>query len=192
VAGQAGPVDGPARPHPGPPKNAKSPKDYWPNQTMVVWPFTDFKDPRWDFGTKYITLHHDAQRGPTKIGLAHQLGWIGYLNQGTLFIKRIPYEEGKTYPDNGCNFETFSNQEMQEIESLGPIVKLAPGKSVEHVERWELIGGLELLEGIKPEDEIDSKIARGLAQLKGGKGIDGEEFFEELRRRGENLKSRRG
>jgi len=90
--------------------------------------------------------------------LAHQLGWIGYLNQGALFIKRIPYEEGKTYPDNGCNFETFSNQEMQEIESLGPIVKLAPAKSVEHVERWELIGGLELLEGIKPEDEIDSKI----------------------------------
>jgi hypothetical protein len=134
------------RPHPGPPKNAKSPKDYWPNQTMVLWPFTDFKDPRWEFGTKYITLRHDAQRGPTKIGLAHQLGWIGYLNQGTLFIKRIPYEEGKSYPDNGCNFETFSNQEMQEIESLGPIVKLAPAKSVEHVER------------IKPEDEIESKV----------------------------------
>jgi hypothetical protein len=47
---------------------------------------------------------------------------------------------------------------MQEIESLGPIVKLAPAKSVEHVERWELIGRLELLEGIKPEDEIESKI----------------------------------
>jgi len=34
-------------------------------------------------------------------------------------------------------------------------------------------------------EEIESKIARGLAQLDEGKGIDGEELFEELRRRGE-------
>jgi hypothetical protein len=145
----------PKRPHPGPPKNAKSPAEYWPNQLMVVWPFTDFQDPRWNFGSKYITLRHDAKRGPTKLGLAHQLGWIGYLNQGTLFIKRIPFELGKMYADLGCNFETFSNQEMQEIESLGPMVKLGPGKSVEHVERWELIGGLK---GVRSEEDIDREI----------------------------------
>ena len=34
-------------------------------------------------------------------------------------------------------------------------------------------------------EEIDGKIARGLAQLEAGKGIDGEEFFEQLRRHGE-------
>jgi len=38
-------------------------------------------------------------------------------------------------------------------------------------------------------EEIESKIARGLAQLDEGKGIDGEELFEELRHRGENLRS---
>jgi len=145
----------PKRPHPGPPKNAKSPKDYWPNQTMVIWPFTDLKDPRWNLGTKYITLRHDAQRGPTKIGLAHKLSWIGYLNEGTLFIKRIPFEEGKAYPDNGSNFETFSNQEMQEIESLGPMVKLAPEQSVQHTERWELVGGVG---DIKDEEDIDKNV----------------------------------
>ncbi len=35
-------------------------------------------------------------------------------------------------------------------------------------------------------EEIDRKIARGLAQLEEKKGLDGEEFFERLRRRGEN------
>jgi Arc/MetJ-type ribon-helix-helix transcriptional regulator len=40
-------------------------------------------------------------------------------------------------------------------------------------------------------EEIDSKIARGLAQLKDGQGIDGEEFFERLRRHYENLQSPR-
>lgn len=145
----------PKRPHPGPPKNAKSAAEYWPNQVMVVWPFTDFKDPRWSLGTKYITLRHDTQRGPTKIGLAHQLGWIGYLNQGTLFIKRIPFEPGKMYADNGCNFETFSNEVMQEIESLGPIVNLAPGKSVEHVEQWELVGNVD---NFQSENDIERRI----------------------------------
>jgi hypothetical protein len=143
------------RPHPGPPQNAKSAAEYWPNQIMVVWPFTDFKDPRWNFGSKYFTLRHDSQRGPTKIGLAHTLGWIGYLNRGTLFIKRIPFEAGKMYADNGCNFETFSNQDMQEIESLGPMVKLAAGKAVEHVEQWELVGNVDNFES---ENDIDSKV----------------------------------
>ena len=31
--------------------------------------------------------------------------------------------------------------------------------------------------------EIDAKIARGLSQLDQGRGIDGEQFFEKLRRR---------
>ncbi len=36
-------------------------------------------------------------------------------------------------------------------------------------------------------EQIEQKIARGLAQLQDGKSLDGEEFFERLRPRGENL-----
>ncbi len=118
----------PKKPHPGPVKNATSPKDYAPNQFLTLWPFFDFKDSRWNFGSQYITLRQDPKKGPTKIGLAHQLGWVGYLNNGTLFVKRFGYEEGKHYPDHGCNFETFSNEDMLEVESMGPMIKLAPGK----------------------------------------------------------------
>jgi hypothetical protein len=133
----------PKRPHPGDPKNAHSPADFAPNQVLVLWSFFDFKDPRWDFGTRYITLRQDSKRGPTKIGLAHRLGWIGYLNDGNLFVKRIGYQDGKTYPDHGCNFETFTNEEMLEMESLGPMVKLAPEQSVEHIEHWGLFGDVK-------------------------------------------------
>lgn len=126
------------RPHPGPPANAKSPEDYAANQQMVLWPFFDFKDPRWSFGSRYITLQQDARRGPTKIGLAHQLGWVGYLNDGTLFVKRLAREPKRTYPDRGCNFETFTNEDMLEIESLGPVVELKKGASTELVETWTL------------------------------------------------------
>jgi hypothetical protein len=98
----------PKMPHPGSPKNAKAPEDFGPNQTVALWPYFDFADPRWTFGSKYLQLRQ-GKRGPTKLGLAHRLGWIGYLNGGTLFVKRIAYEKGKTYPDNGVNFETFTN-----------------------------------------------------------------------------------
>jgi hypothetical protein len=149
----------PKHPHPGPPKNARSPAEYAPDQTMVLWPFFDFKDPRWSFGSKYITLRQDPKRGPTKIGLAHRLGWVGYLNGGTLFVKRFDYQEGKPYPDNGVNFETFSNEDMLEIESLGPLVKLAPGAEVTHTERWDLFGKVE---DFKDEVGIDNNILQQL------------------------------
>jgi hypothetical protein len=145
----------PKKPHPGPPANAKSPKDYAPNQTLVLWPFFDFKDARWTFGSKFITLRQNAKKGPTKIGLSHRLGWVGYLVDGTLFVKHVPYRKGKRYPDRGCNFETFSNEEMLEMESLGPIIKLAPGKTVKHTEKWELIGKVK---GFKNETEIEKNI----------------------------------
>jgi hypothetical protein len=143
------------RPHPGPPQNARSPKDYAPNQTMVLWPFFEFRDPRWKFGSKYITLKQD-RRGPTKLGLAHQMGWVGYLNQGTLFVKSFGYEEGKTYPDNGCNFETFTNEDMLEMETLGPLVNLAPGNAVEMTEEWDLIADVASFQG---EAGIDLNVA---------------------------------
>src|SRR5262249_11422256 len=122
----------PKRPHPGSPSNARSPADFAPNQQMVLWPFFDFKHPRWPFGSRYLTLRQDTKRGPTKVGLAHRLGWVGYLNHGTLFVKRFDHQDGKLYPDGGCNFETFTNEDMLEVETLGPLVKLAPGQSVEH------------------------------------------------------------
>ena len=136
----------PKKPHPGPPQNARSPKDYAPSLLLSLWPFFDFKDPRWNFGSRYITLRQDAKKGPTKIGLAHHMGWVGYLNDGGLFVKRFGYAEGKPYPDNGVNFETFTNEDMLEIESLGPMTKLMPGAAVEHTEHWELIANVPTFE----------------------------------------------
>lgn len=40
-------------------------------------------------------------------------------------------------------------------------------------------------------EEIDEKIARGLAQLDAGQGVNGEEFFEQLRKRGQDLQAPR-
>jgi hypothetical protein len=39
-------------------------------------------------------------------------------------------------------------------------------------------------------EEVEEKIARGLAQLEKGEGVDGEKFFEQLRKRGQELRAR--
>lgn len=129
------------RPHPGPPEQAKSPEDYAADLHMTFWPYFDFRDERCKLGTKFITLRQDPKaKGPIKFGLLHLLGWVGYLNQDVLFIKRVPLQKGAHYPDGGCNYETFTNADMLEMESVGPLAKIAPGKAVEMVETWELIG----------------------------------------------------
>lgn len=129
-------------PHPGHVSNAKSPADYGPNQELVLWPYFDFADTRWTFGAKYLFLRQDVNKGPTKIGLAHREGWVGYVNSNTLFVKRFDYREGAVYPDRGTRYQTFSNEDMLEMETCGELVKLPPGESASLVESWELFGGV--------------------------------------------------
>jgi hypothetical protein len=128
--------------HPGSLEPGEKPdyRGFVPNVNLVIWPFTDLSDPRWRWGTRYLTLKQDASaKKPTKLGMTHKMTWVAYLNNGVLFVKKIDYREGRQYTDGGSNFETFTNKDMLEIESLGPFEKIAPGKAVEHVERWWLL-----------------------------------------------------
>ena len=142
----------PKAPHPGHVSNAKSPADYGPNQELVLWPYFDFADTRWAFGAKYIMLRQDVNKGPTKIGLAHREGWVGYVNSGTLFVKRFDYRDGATYPDRGTRYQTFSNEDMLEMETVGELVTLKPGESASLVESWELFGGVP---DVRTEADVD-------------------------------------
>jgi hypothetical protein len=151
------------KPHPGSPKNAQSPADFAPNQNLVLWPYTDLSDPRFTFASRYITLRQDPGRGPTKLGVNHTQGWVAYHLQGTLFVKRIGHEQGKTYPDRGCNLETFTNQEILEVEHLGPLVELKPMEKVELQESWELYKDI-------PEPRSEEEIDRHIRPLVQGSG----------------------
>jgi hypothetical protein len=119
----------PKKPHPGSAKNATSAADFGPNQLWV---------PRWKLGEQSITLSQRPASAPTKLGLLHRSGRVGYVNGRTLFVKSFEYREGRRYPDGGVNYETFTNGDMLEMESLGPLQTLEPGRSVEHSESWEL------------------------------------------------------
>ncbi|HBO43519.1 MAG TPA: hypothetical protein DD670_06230 [Planctomycetaceae bacterium] len=120
-------------------------KFYLPQRVLVLWSYTNLADPRWNFLRKYLVLNQDPKAtNPQKIGLSNRQHWGAYLNDGTLYVKTNKYEEGATYPDGGCSFETFTNAAMLELESLGPMAKLAPnGGSCELREDWYLFDNVK-------------------------------------------------
>ena len=121
------------------PPLGEHPRDLLPSRVMVQWPYTDLADPRWRFGTEFITLRQ-TEAGPTKMGFLHTAKWTAYLNGETLFVKRFEVIPGAVYPDFGCNYETFSRHDLLEMETLGPLKTLQSGEAVEHVEEWFLAG----------------------------------------------------
>ena len=76
---------------------------------------------------------------------------------GELFIKRSLADPGKTYPDFGCSFEMFTSSEFLEMETLGPIQKVAADATVEHIERWTLHKNVKLK--ALTDAEIDATVA---------------------------------
>jgi hypothetical protein len=124
------------------PRIAMDKDHYLPVGVFGIWSFTDFADPRWVLGTAYIQLRQLANpQGRFKEqmgGIYNSAGWGAYFRQGYLFVKRAAVIGGAQYPDFGCNFEVFNNPEFIELETLGPLVELAPGAVAEHVEHWWL------------------------------------------------------
>ena len=134
------------------PPLGEHPRDLLPNRVMVLWPYTDMTDPRFRFGWSFITVEQTSDGQPAKLGLAHKQNWVAYLNKENLFVKTIPYQQGELYPDGGCNFETFTDKDMLEVESLSPLRTLQPGESVEHTEKWVLFGNVRQPNSLHEED----------------------------------------
>ncbi|HOK46768.1 MAG TPA: hypothetical protein PLK67_12590 [Bryobacteraceae bacterium] len=121
------------------PPRGKHPEVLAATNPLVMWAYTDLSDKRWTFTKKYFALRNDPQIAePQKIGTFNPKTWAAYLLGTDLFLKQTTADPARTYPDFGCSFETFTNNEMLEIETLGPLTKVEPGKAAEHTERWSL------------------------------------------------------
>lgn len=128
-----------------------------PARSLTLWNFTDMSDSRWTFGKRYLRLRTDSKlKFPQKIGAAVHDGWAGYLRGKTLFVKRFPYVEGATYPDFGCNFETYTDGDFMEVETLAPLTKIDPSETATHVEHWSLFADVNAGD---TEESLDRAIA---------------------------------
>ncbi len=122
---------------------------------MAIWAYTDFSDPRWTLSRKYVMLRQDPAMGPQKIGLMDTDGWLAYSRNNHLFVKKFKYIQGATYPDFGCSVETFTNEDMLEVETVAPLARLEPQQMVEHVEHWFLFKDVPTP---KNDNDVDSHV----------------------------------
>jgi hypothetical protein len=120
------------------PPRGTHPEMLEPSNPLVMWAFTHLDDPRWRLSRKYLALRQDPNNAnPQKLGTYNQHTWGAYLLNDELFVKRYEATAAPAaYPDFGCTFETFTNADFLELETLGPLTTLAPGQSVSHTERW--------------------------------------------------------
>ncbi len=115
-----------------------------PARALVLWHYSDLSDPRFTIGKRYIRLKTvTSMKDPNKVGIMNKQGWAGYLRNHVLFIKRFPFVQGATYPDYGCNNETYTAGDFMELETLGPIQRIEPNEAAEHTEHWFLFNNVD-------------------------------------------------
>ena len=139
------------------PPRGHHPQNLEATNPLVMWAYTNLADPRWKFTRKYLSLHQDPNNYEAqKLGMFNQNTWAAYILNGEGFVKRTTANPAHQYPDFGCSFETFTNNEFLEVETLGPLTKVAPGKTVELVEHWGLFRNVKVT--ALTDDELDRTI----------------------------------
>ena len=126
------------------PSGNADPHGLLPNRLLSLWPYTRLHDPRLELRDDFILLHAAASLPPVKLGYLSTLGWMAYWLDGTLFRKSFDLHPGASYPDGGCNAETYCGDRFVELETLAPLVALAPGDSTTLTETWELYDRLDV------------------------------------------------
>lgn len=118
-------------------------RGFLPNRNLVLWPYTQINDPRLIFDDDFVLIHAIASPRHAKIGFYNPFGWLAYWLEGVFFRKTFDVNVKAMYPDSGCNAEIYCDNNVIELETLGQLGLLEPGKSFIHTEIWELFDNLE-------------------------------------------------
>lgn len=145
---------------PLPPKGSH-PECLLPNGSIILWPFTDMSDERWYWGNKFVFLDQKKElSSPQKVGFHVVDGWAAYQNGTNTFIKLFNHNPFAIYPDKNSNVELFVNNDLLEVETLGPLSKIDPGESVEHKETWLIFDQIEPISSETEASILESKISK--------------------------------
>ncbi|MGF1657088.1 MAG: hypothetical protein ACFCU3_08935 [Verrucomicrobiales bacterium] len=145
------------------PPLGEHPRDLLPDRSLILWPYTRLNDRRLSMGTKFLRWHQADEGQPFKFGVFRPLGWVAVWLHGVLLLKGWDQDPLASYPDFGCSFETFTNHEMLEIETLSPLRSVHPGESTDLVEHWLLAQPSS--PPPEEEDALEAWLQPHLAQL---------------------------
>ena len=132
------------------------------NRTIMAWPYTNMGDPRLSWKNKYALLRQDPDAAtPFKLGFDLKSGKVHYLLNGEVFTKyHMTHHPDAVYPDNGCSFETYTNPNFIEIESLSPLCDVAPGSRSELTELWMIQKSPVENPDLSTDEAIDSFLSK--------------------------------
>lgn len=108
-----------------------------PDRQLVVWPYSDWHDPRLQLHPGGVVVKGESGWPPLKLGTFVENGVCAYSRQDVLLVKHFSVPEGD-YPDMGCNVEVYCADDYLELETLAPLSDLGPGKSASLNETWEI------------------------------------------------------
>lgn len=109
-----------------------------PNRRIIAWPYTNLADERLYLGKDFITLKQDSIDQSFKIGLDLHKGTALYAYKDTVFVKKYEHKFDGEYDDFGVSFETYTNSEILEMETIGTVHYLKPGETATHTEKWSV------------------------------------------------------
>jgi hypothetical protein len=127
-----------------------------PNRLLALWPYSDVSNSHVVWGNRHILVLAEMQN-PFKIGFPNPRGWLAYWLNGTLFVKHAPYDARATYFDLGSSSECYCNDQVLELETLGPIGVIESGETVSHTEIWDVY---EQVDPLHDENDAQSLVER--------------------------------
>ena len=108
--------------------------DVQADRSVVLWPYTRFDDEGWHLTDDEVVVRPTDH--PLKVGVGGP-GALSYELDGWTFTKRIAPDTGEL-ADHGARRQCYADDRFVELETLGPIVTVAPGDAVTHREVWTL------------------------------------------------------
>jgi len=109
-----------------------------PDRHFTIWPYTNLSDKRLIFTNEFIFVRHDPEsKNPVKIGTMANPSWTAYWVDGFAFVKEFQRMNGD-YPDFGCSVEVYTQAQILELETLGPLQTLNPNCIISHTEIWKI------------------------------------------------------
>jgi hypothetical protein len=118
------------------PTDPADPHGALPNRFIVFWPYTDPSSPELELRTGEIRMHGSTRPVRTKVGAANRRGWLAYHLGSEVFVKWAAHRDGGNYLDFGASAQCYRDERFVELETLGPLTNLHPGKEVRHREVW--------------------------------------------------------
>lgn len=132
------------------------------NRVVTMWPYSTMNDKRVYWGDKFITVSPDNKAiSPFKYGTSVDQGYACFFNDDQLFFKEFAYYYDADYPNQGCNFESYTNSDFIEFETLSPMFTLEAGEEAIHTEYWYLLDGVK-----QPKNDDEEAILKAVDKLK--------------------------